>query len=219
MKTLVVGGGRVGTMLATRLQNRGEFVIIVEDDEAAVDRAREAGFTVEKGDGTEPETLRRAGIADAKQVVAVTQNDNDNLLVCQLARAKFGVPKVYARVNKTENADAFNTLDVTAIDVSMASAYAIDNEIERPAINHWMNELGEGHDVQEVELTAKDLVGQSIREVNPEIPAGCIIVVVGRNGETYVPAADHRLQAGDRVTFAGDEEAVRKALRRFHPHD
>ena len=219
MKTLVVGGGRVGTMLATRLQNRGEFVIIVEDDEAAVDRAREAGFTVEKGDGTEPEVLRRAGIADAKQVVAVTQNDNDNLLVCQLARAKFDVPKVYARVNKTENADAFKTLEVTAIDVSMASAYAIDNEIERPAINHWMNELGEGHDVQEVELTAKDLVGQSIREVNAEIPDGCIIVVVGRNGETRVPAADDRLEAGDRVTFAGDEEAVRKALRRFHPHD
>ncbi|NBB85494.1 MAG: potassium transporter [Bacteroidetes bacterium] len=210
---------RVGTMLATRLQNRGEFVIIVENEEAAVDRARDAGFTVEKGDGTEPETLRRAGIAEAKQVVAVTQNDNDNLLVCQLARAKFGVPHVYARVNKTENAAAFNTLDVTAIDVSMASAHAIDNEIERPALNHWMNELGEGHDVQEVELTAKDLIGQSIREVNPEIPDGCIIVVVGRNGETYVPAADDRLEAGDRVTFAGDEEAVRKALQRFHPHD
>lgn len=219
MKTLVVGGGRVGRMLATRLQNRGEFVIIVEDNEAAVDQAREEGFTVKKGDGTEPEMLRRAGIADAKQVIAVTEKDNDNLLVCQLARAKFGVPKVYARVNKSENADAFNTLDVTAIDVSMASAHAIDNEIERPALNHWMNELGEGHDVQEVELTAKDLVGQSIREVNPEIPAGCIIVVVGRNGETYVPAADDRLEAGDRVTFAGDEEAVRKALRRFHPHD
>lgn len=219
MKTLVVGGGRVGLALAERLQKRGEFVVLIESDPDRVERAREVGYTIHVGDGTEPSVLREAGIEDAKQVIASTQNDNDNLLVCQLARAKFGVTKVFARVNKSENVDAFNTLDVTAIDVAMASAFAIDNEIERPAIMHWMSELGEGHDVQEVRLTAEDLVGKTVREVNVEIPDGCIIVVMSRNDDSRVPSADDSLEYGDRVTFAGDEESVRKAVQRFHPHE
>jgi Trk K+ transport system NAD-binding subunit len=82
-----------------------------------------------------------------------------------------------------------------------------------------MNEIGEGHDVQEVEVTAEDLVGKSIEEVNAEIPPGCIVAVVGRAGETHVPDAQETLAEGDHLTFVGDTDAVRRAVSRFHPHD
>jgi len=219
MRTIIVGGGRVGRTLAQRLENRGEFVIIVEDDETNLQTARDAGFTVHAGDGTETPVLREVGIDDAKMVVAATGDDNDNLLLCQLAASKFDVEKVYARVNQPGNVDAFRSLDVTAIDAPTATALAIDNEIERPALAHWMNELGEGHDVQEIEVTAGDLADKTIAELNAVLPDGCIVATIARNGESQVPHAEDELRDGDSVTFIGDTEAVRGAVRRFHPHD
>ena len=219
MPTIIVGGGRVGRALATRLRNRGENVTIVEQDTERVETLQREGFTAVAGDGTETPTLESAGIDRARRVVATAADDNTNLLVAQLAKTKFDVEDVFARVNDPENVDAFRALDVRAIDVSTATAWSIDNEIERPALAHWMNELGEGHDVQEVEVTAEDLVGQTIREVNAEMPDGCIVAVIGRNGETHVPSADEPLQYGDRITFVGEETAVEDAIRRFHPHE
>jgi len=219
MRILIVGGGRVGRALAQRLEDRGEFVVIVEDDERETERRQSEGFTVHNGDGTETETLREAGIDEAKMVVAATGDDDVNLLVCQLATSKFGVESVYARVNSPENVDAFDSLDVTAIDASMATAFAIDNEIERPAIAHWMNQLGDGHDVQEIAVTAENLAGRTIEEVNADIPDGVIVGVISHDGETHVPSADHVLEYGDHVTFIGDDAAVDQAMKRFHPHD
>jgi NhaP-type Na+/H+ or K+/H+ antiporter len=218
MRTIIVGGGRVGRALAERLENRGEFVVIVEDDEDELTEVRSAGFTVHEGDGTEGDVLRKAGIEDAKIVVAATHNDDANLLVCQLARTKFDVEDIYARVNQPENVDAYRTLDVTAIDSPLATAVAIDDEIERPALTHWMTEIGEGHDVQEIEVTAEHLIGKTIEEVNAEIPDGCIVAILGREGDSHIPNADDTLQANDHITFIGDADAVSRAMKRFHPH-
>lgn len=219
MRTIIVGGGRVGRALATRLENRGEFVVIVEDDDEHIEQARSEGFTVHRGDGSETEILRKAGAEEAKIVVAATADDDVNLLVCQIANTKFDVEKRYARVNEPDNVGAFESQRVTAVDSPMATAVAIDDEIERPALTHWMNELGDGHDVQEIEVTAEDLVGRTIEELNADIPDGCIVAVIGRGGESHVPEADDTLEYGDHLTFIGDEAAVRRAMKRFHPHD
>ena len=219
MPTILIGGGRVGRMLAERLENRDENVVIVERRADRVDDLQADGFTALCGDGTESAVLREADTDRAKRVVAATGNDDTNLLVAQLARTKFDVDTVLARVNEPENVESFEALDVIAIDASEATAWSIDNEIERPAIAHWMTQLGEGHDVQEIELTAPDLVGRTIREVNADIPDGCIVAVIGRGGETHVPAADETLERGDHVTFLGSRESVTEAVRRFHPRD
>jgi NhaP-type Na+/H+ or K+/H+ antiporter len=219
MRTILVGGGRVGRALATRLERRGEFVVIVEDDENAAETARQAGFTVHGGDGTESDVLRAAGIEDARIVVAATGDDDVNALVTQLASTKFGVERIYARVNRPENVDAFDSDVVTAIDSSMATAYAIDNEIERPELAHWMNDLGDGHDIQQIEVTAEDLVGKTIEELHEAIPGGCLVAEVGRASESHVPEPEHRLVYGETVTFLGETDAVAEAVRRFHPRD
>ncbi|MEY7850672.1 cation:proton antiporter [Natrarchaeobius sp. A-rgal3] len=219
MKSIIVGGGRVGRALATRLEQRGENVHLIDSDSENVTDLREDGFTAHEDDGTDADALRGVGIEDAKLVVATTADDDVNLLVSQLARTKFDVEEVVARVNSPENVDAFDALDVRAIDVASATAWSIDNEIERPALAHWMNELGEGHDAQEIVVTATELDGATIRELSAEIPDGCIVAVVARDGETSVPGADTVLEAGDRVTFIGRDDAVGSAVKRFHPHD
>ncbi|WP_096390036.1 cation:proton antiporter domain-containing protein [Halopenitus persicus] len=219
MRTIIIGGGRVGRALATRLERRGEYVIIIEADDEEIEQARSEGFTVHEGDGSDTETLRSAGIDDAKRVITVTRDDDVNLLACQLAITKFGVESVYSRVNEPDNVDAFESIGVTGVDSPTATAVAIDDEIERPAITHWMNELGDSHDVQEVEVTAENLAGKTIRDLTAQIPDGTFVAVVSRDGENHVPSADTVLEYGDHVTFIGDTDAVRRAMKRFHPHD
>jgi len=219
MRTIIIGGGRVGRALATRLENRGEYVVVVEDEDDRIEQARSAGFTVHDGDGSEAETLRRAGIGETKRLIAATRDDDINLLACQLAITKFGVGSVYARVNEPQNVDAFESIGATAIDSPTATAVAIDDEIERPAITHWMNELGDDHDVQEVAVTSERITGKSIEELNSEIPDGCFVAVVSHEGKNEVPSADRIVEYGDHLTFIGDADAVRRAMNRFHPHD
>jgi NhaP-type Na+/H+ or K+/H+ antiporter len=219
MRVLIVGGGKVGRSLAERLEDRGENVVLIENDESIIERARNDGFTVHKGDGTDTEVLRSAGADNAKIVAAATGDDDANLLVAQLASSKFDVDTVIARANNPDNVDAFEDLGVRTISASMATAWAMDNVIERPALSNWMTELGRTGDVQEIEVTAEDLVGTTITELDEELPNGVLIALVGRDGDNHVPDGGFTLQHGDHITFLGRKEAVREALARSHPHD
>ena len=220
MRTLIVGAGRVGLSLAERLEQDGENVLLIDEDPAAVETARKRGFRTVEGDGTDAEVLERAGIDEAKTVVAATPDDDVNMLTCQLAQTSFDVPTVASRVNQPTNVDAFQSLGVRAIDLSMATAWSLENVLERPSMAAWMNELGRTGDVQEITVTAEDLVNRTIAEVNAEIPDGCIVgLLTHEDGKTEVPTGDHELREGDRVTFLGQTDAVERAVKRFHPHD
>lgn len=219
MRTILVGGGRVSLALATRLEKRGEFVVMIENDEEQLAEAREQGFTVHEGDGTEADVLRQAGVGEAETVVAATDNDDINLLVCQIVNTKFDVDQVFSRVNEPGNIDAFESLSVTAIDDPFATAVAIDNEIERPELAHWMYDIGDSHDIQEIEVTAENLANKTVRGLNNEIPGGCLVAEVGQGEDAHVPEPDDVLEYGDHVTFLGERAAVDTAVKRFHPHD
>jgi Trk K+ transport system NAD-binding subunit len=96
----------------------------------------------------------------------------------------------------------------------MATAWAMDNQIERPALAHWMTDVGRKGDVQEVEVSPDgEFVGQTIEEIGPKLPDTCLIALVDRDGEVEVPGPDFRIEAGDRVTLLGKREAVREAMQ------
>jgi NhaP-type Na+/H+ or K+/H+ antiporter len=217
MRVLVIGGGKVGRALAARLEDRGENVVLVEEDESVVEIARNAGHAVHIGDGTDTDVLRSAGAENARTLVAATGDDDANLLVAQLANSKFDVETILSRVNNPDNVDAFEELGVRTISSTLATAQAIDNYIERPAMATWMGEIGRSGDVQEVEVTAEEIVGRSIREVGPELPESCLIALVARDGTVQVPSADFTIEHGDRITVIGGRDAVRQAMRFVNP--
>ncbi|WP_336036121.1 cation:proton antiporter [Halobacterium yunchengense] len=219
MRVIIVGGGTVGRALAERLEDRGENVVLVESDAQMVERARNEGFTVHHGDGTDTEELRSAGAENARIVVAATGDDDVNLLVAQLADSKFDADTIIARANNPDNVDAFEDLGVRTVSSSMATAWGIDNLIERPALANWMTEIGRAGDVQEVEVTSEDIIGKTVDELDEELPNGAIIALVGRDGDNQVPTGDFTLQRGDHLTFLGRKDAVRDALEWCHPHD
>jgi NhaP-type Na+/H+ or K+/H+ antiporter/K+/H+ antiporter YhaU regulatory subunit KhtT len=217
MRVIVIGGGKVGRALANRLGDRGENVVLVEEDVEIVEVARNAGHTVHHGDGTDTEVLRAAGAENAKVIVAATGDDDANLLVAQLSNQRFDPDTVLARVNDPDNVAAFEELGVRAVSSVLATAQAIDNYVERPTLANWIGDLGDQGDVQEIEVTSTDLVGEPIREIGPQLPAGVIIALVSRNGDTQVPDADFVLEDGDRITLIGDRSSVRNAMSFCHP--
>jgi NhaP-type Na+/H+ or K+/H+ antiporter len=214
MRVIIVGGGQVGRALAERLEDRGENVVIVEQDGSVVEQVRNAGYSVVIGDGTDTDMLREAGANNAKTVVAATSDDDANLLVAQLASANFDVENVIARVNNTSNVDAFEDLGVRTISAAMATAWAIDNQIERPAIAHWMTDIGRTGDVQEVEVTNEEVIGKPVRDVGPMLPDTCLIALLsqGDHESAEVPSADTVIERGDHVTLLGSTDAVREGM-------
>lgn len=135
MRVIIVGGGRVGRGLAERLEDRGENVVIVDEDQDAVETARNAGFSAHQGDGTDTSILQAAGIENAKIVAAATANDDANLLIAQLTNTNYDVETVLARVNTPGNVKAFEELGVRAISANDAIAHEMDNAIERPVLS------------------------------------------------------------------------------------
>lgn len=219
MRVIIVGGGTVGRALAERLEDRGENVVLVEDDPEAVERARNQGYTVHSGDGSDTDELRAAGAENAKILTAATGDDDVNLLVAQLADSKFDIDTIIARANNPDNIDAFEDLGVSTVSSSLATAWGIDNIIERPALSNWMTEIGRSGDVQEVEVTSEELVGLTIADLDDDLPGGVIIALAGRDGDNQVPNPEFTIQHGDHLTFLGRKEAVRDALNWCHPDD
>ena len=219
MRVIIIGAGNVGRTLARRLEDRGENVVLIEQDVNNVETARNAGLTVHHGDGTDTEVLRSAGAENAKIVATTTGDDDVNLLVAQLTDSKFSPETILARVNNPDNVDAFEDLGVRAISAVDATAMAFDDYIERPSLVNWMSEIGHEGEVQEIEVTSEDLVGKTISEIGPQLPPRCLIALVSRNGETIVPDGDCTLEHGDRITFIGDNESVAQALAFAHPRE
>ncbi|SFC56140.1 sodium/proton antiporter, CPA1 family [Halobiforma haloterrestris] len=219
MRVIIVGGGQVGRALAERLEDRGENVVIIEEEKTVVEQVRNAGYATVIGDGTDTDVLREAGAENAKIVIAATGDDDANLLVSQLSKAKFDVETVIAKANNADNADAFRELGVRTISGAMATAWAIDNQIERPAISRWMTTIGRTGDIQEVEVANDELVGKTIQEIGPMLPDTCLIALLsnGEDDSARVPTADTVVERGDHITLLGRPEAVQEGIAFVNP--
>jgi trk system potassium uptake protein len=113
MYVIVIGGGKVGYFLSRDLLERGDEVTLVEKDATRAGWLEsQLGSIVMRGDGDEMAFLSTTGIQRADAVLAVTGDDEDNLIALQLAKKHFNVPRTIARVNNPANVDIFKTLGV-----------------------------------------------------------------------------------------------------------
>ena len=161
--------------------------------------------------------LERCGIERAELVVAVTGDDEDNIIVCQVARDAYGVERIVARVNDPRNHEAF---DLLGISPTVCATTSIMSLIEHELPNHELVKLlslrREQLEITEIQL-AEDSpsAGRLVREV--DLPAGARLISVMRGGEAEIAVGETRLEPGDQVLAIlkpGLEPAVRRALLR-----
>lgn len=198
MYCIVVGGGNVGYYLTKDLAAAGHEVLLLEKERVRAARLiEELGALALQGDGCEVRFMEEIGFGRADVIVAVTGEDEDNLIVCQMAKRKFNVPRTIARVNSPSNEAVFAKL---GIDTTVSSTRIIFNlleqEIETDQIVP-LAALSRGNlEIVSIELSPKSpLVGQRIGQI--VLPAEAHIVSVIRQDKGLLPAPDTLLQIGD----------------------
>lgn len=217
MYIIVIGGGKVGYYLAKELIDQGHEVLIVEKDRGkAAHIAEELGSVVMRGDGCEADTLAQAGTGRADVLIAVTGDDEDNLVSCQVAKSRFSVPRAIARINNPKNEAIFRLLGVDAT-VSHTDVILdqIEERISAHPLLHLMRQRDSGLEVVEAELgQTSPVVGKRIK--NLPLPPETKLLVIIRGKETIIPVGDTIPELGDQIialTREGNEEPLRQLFQ------
>jgi len=218
MYIMIVGAGRVGYYLAKALLDEGHEVLLVEKNAIICENiADEMGSICFRGDGCEAATLAEVGTGRTDMFIAVTGDDEDNLVACQVAKYKFNVPRTIARLRNPKNEFLFKKLGV---DVTVSSTNIILEHIEEEVPTHPLTHLltigDSGPEVVEVKISPESIaVGKSVRQLS--LPKGSrLALVIRKKNKFRIPTSNTILRAGDRVialTTPESEEALRTALR------
>ena len=218
MYIIVVGGGRVGYYLTRALLDEGHEVLIVEKNATFCEIINEElGSICIRGDGCEAATLEEMGTGRADMFIAVTGDDEDNLVACQVAKHKFNVPRTIARLRNPKNEILFKKL---GIDVTVSSTDIILEHIEEVLPTHSLTHLlpirDKGLEIVEVKIPADSTtVGKPVKELSLP-PESILSLIIRKERKPIVPTANTILQAGDQViavTRPESEELLRAALR------
>jgi trk system potassium uptake protein TrkA len=217
MYVLVAGGGKVGANVTRTLIRWGHEVTLIEQRRDRFERL-EAEFEhrVQVGDATELFVLERAGIRRPPDLlVAVTGDDEDNIVICQVAREHFGVQKVIARVNDPRNQEHFDLLGIQPTVSATANVLAmIEHEVPEHELVHLLELKRENLEIVEVQID-KDSpsVGKRIDKLT--LPEGSRLISVMREGRAWIADESTELQPGDQVLAileAGKEAELRGVL-------
>ena len=216
MYVIVVGAGKVGLNLARELIDKGNELTIVENSArryATVEEELE--HRAQYGDGSELWVLERAGIERAEMVIAVTGDDEDNILICQVAREKYGVERVIARCNNPRNLQHFELLGVKpAVSATDLILRLIEHEVPRYGLLHLLDLPQERLEIIEVEVgQGSPADGTAVRDLG--IPEGSLVISILRDGTGFVPLADSTVAAGDEVLLVLDTGLEDQVTERF----
>jgi trk system potassium uptake protein TrkA len=207
MFVIVVGGGKVGYYLSKELVQAGHEVVLLEKDRARAEQiADEIGSIVIPHDGCEGKYLGEAGANRADIVAAVTGDDEDNLVICQMAKHHFDVPRTIARVNNPTNEALFKHLGVDElISPTRMVLGSIEQDIPVHELLH-LGSLGESDlEIIEAPLQAgSPAIGRSAGDLT--IPEGCSLFAVVRDGRAVPIRPDTMLAEGDKVIAIGRAE-------------
>jgi trk system potassium uptake protein TrkA len=222
MFIIVAGAGKVGYHLARALVADHE-VLVIELDSNRVDFvAEELGAEViMQGDACDAATMERAGMERADLVVAVTGDDEDNLTFCQIAKARFSVPRAVARINNPQNESLFRRLGIdSTVSATNLILGHIEQELPWRGLIPLMTLRGRGLEIVEIRVPRDAIVvGKQVRQIL--LPQGSLLcLVIDAQGTPRVPAPDMQIHGDDilvAVTNIENEEGLRDALTATTP--
>ena len=212
MYVLIVGAGKVGWNLARELIEKENEVTVVESNRHRYEVVEEElEHNIQYGDGTELWVLERSGIERADLVIAVTGDDEDNILICQMAREKYGVERVVVRCNNPRNLQHFELLGVKpAVSATDLILRLIEHEVPKYGLVHLLDLKEERLEIIEMEVAeGSAAAGAQVKDLG--LPDGSLVISILRDGGGFVPAGDSLIQAGDEVLVVLDiglEETV-----------
>jgi trk system potassium uptake protein TrkA len=202
---IIAGAGKVGWNLARELLEKGHEVTVIEQDRRRyLTVEQELEHAVQYGDSTELWVLERAGIQRADLVVAVTGDDEDNLLICQVAKEKYLCERIIARCNNPRNLDHFKLLGIQpAVSATDLILRLIEHEVPRYGLVHLLDLPEEQLEIIEL-VVGEGCVAAGKRVSDLSMPDGALVISVLRDGSGFVPKSDSVVEAGDEVLVVLD---------------
>lgn len=200
MRIIIVGGGNVGYYLAKRLSQGKHIVSVVEKNKQLCEKiARELNCLVINGDGCDPKFLENAGIDRADVVASVTGDDEDNLVISQLAKETYSIRRTVARVNDSTNEHTFNELGVDIpIDSTAIIAKIIEEEVSLKDFVNLMTFKRGRLAIVRVDLTEESpACGKQIMDI--KLPGDSVLVSIIRGEDVIIPKGTTVLQARDDI--------------------
>ncbi len=219
MYALIAGGGKVGANVLRTLQRLGHEATLVEQRRDRYERLEEEfGHEVHHGDATEIYVLERAGIRRPPDlVIALTGDDEDNLVICQIAREKYSVEKVVARVNDPRNQEHFDLMGIGPTVCATSSIMAlVQHEVPEHELVQLLELRRENLEIVEVQID-RDSPSAGRRVDTLALPEGSRLITVLRGGESEIAIGSTELQPGDQVLAIlrpGKEDELRRILLR-----
>jgi trk system potassium uptake protein TrkA len=219
MYVIVAGGGKVGANVARSLLRLGHEVTLVEQRRDRFEVLEdEFEHQVQRGDATELYVLERAGIARPPDIIlALTGDDEDNMIIGQIAKEKYGVPKVLARVNDPRNQAHFDLLGISPTVCATSNIISlVEHEVPEHDMIHLLELRRENLEIVEVQLDGDSpSVGKSVEAL--AFPEGSRLISVMRGGKAEIAVGSTVLEAGDQVLAIlepGKEDELRRILLR-----
>ena len=217
MYVLIVGAGKVGWNLARELIDKQNEVTVVEASRRRYEVVEEElEHNIQYGDGTELWILERAGIERADLVIAVTGDDEDNILICQVAKEKYGVERVVARCNNPRNLQHFELLGVKpAVSATDLIMRLIEHEVPKYGLVHLLDLKEERLEIIEMEVAEGSPADGVARCRTLGLPQGALVISILRDGGGFVPTGDSVIKAGDEVLLVLDIGLEESVTERF----
>jgi trk system potassium uptake protein TrkA len=219
MYVVICGGGKVGWNLARELIEKHHEVTLIEQDRRRyLIIEEELEHAVQYGDSTELWILERAGIQRADLVIAVTGDDEDNILICQIAKEKYLCERTISRVNNPRNMQHFELLGIQpAVSATDLILRLIEHEVPQYGLVHLLDLPAERLEIIEIEVTpGAPAASKTVSEI--EMPDGSLIISVLRSGGGFVPKADTVIEAGDEVLLVLDPGLEPAITEQFAPN-
>src|SRR6187455_1217139 len=188
MYVVIAGAGKVGWNLARELISKGHEVTVIESERSRyLTVEQELEHAIQYGDATELWVLERAGINRADLAIAVTGDDEDNLLICQMAKEKYLCGRIIARVNNPRNRRYFELLGIQpAVSATDLILRLIEHEVPSYGTVHLLDLRDEQLEIIEVEVTpGAPAIGNAVADLG--LPEGSLVISVLRGGEGFVP--------------------------------
>ena len=219
MYVIVAGAGKVGWNLARELIAKDQEVTLIESDHRRFRIVEEElEHAASYGDATELWVLERAGIQRADLVIAVTGDDEDNILICQMAKEKYGVQRIVARVNNPRNLQHFRLLGVQpAVSATDLILRLIEHEVPEYGFVQLLALEEERLEIIELEVQPSAPAADK-RVADVALPQGSLIISVLRDGRGFVPTADTVVEAGDQVLLVLDSGLEEEITPVFAPN-
>src|SRR4051812_35481560 len=212
MYIIIAGAGKVGWNLGRELMRNNHEVTLIEANTARFAVVEEElEHAIQHGDASELWVLERAGIVRADMVVAVTGDDEDNMLISQVAKEKYLVEHTIARVNNPRNLEHFELLGIRpAVSATDLILRLIEHEVPHHGLVHLLDLRQEQLEIIEIEV-APEAPAAGARISDLTLPEGCLVISILRNGAGFVPKPDTVISPGDEVLAVlnpGDEPEV-----------